>query len=41
MRWKPFQEKMGQQLVKMQKRKKKHVSDYSTVSIDDMKTKKK
>ena len=32
---------MRKQLVKIWKKKKKHVSDFSTLSIDDMKTKQK
>ena len=38
---KPFNEKMREQLVKMWEKKKKHVSDFSKLSIDDMKRKKK
>ena len=38
---KPFNEKMREQLVKIRKKKKKQVSNFSTHSADDMKTKKK
>ena len=36
-----FNEKMHEQFVKIWKKKKKHVSAFSTLSIDDIKTKKK
>ena len=35
---KHLNEKMREQLVKICKEKKRHVSDFSTLSIDDMKT---
>ena len=38
---KPFHEKMRKQLVKYGKNKKKHVYDFSTLSIENMKIKKK
>ena len=38
---KPFNEKMRKQLVQIWEKKKKHVSSFSTLSTDDMKTKKK
>ena len=37
----PFTEKLHKQLVKTLKKRKNHVSNFSTRSIDDMKTKKK
>ena len=37
---KPFNEKMCEKLVKIWKESKKHVSVFSTLSINDMKTKK-
>ena len=37
---KPFNEKMREQLVKIWKKKKKYVSDFLPLSMDDMKTKK-
>ena len=37
----PFTEKLHKQLVKTWKKRKNHVSNFSTRSIDDMKTKKK
>ena len=38
---KPFNEKMRKQLAKIYIKKKKYVSDFSTLSIDDTKTKRK
>ena len=38
---KPFNKKMGGKLIKIWKKRKKHVSDFSTLSNDGMKTKKK
>ena len=38
---KPFNEKMCEQLIKIWKKSKKHVSDFSTLSSDGMKTRKK
>ena len=38
---KPFNEKMREQLVKIQKKEKNHGRDFSTLSMDDTKTKKK
>ena len=37
---KHLNEKMREQLVKICKERKRHVSDFSTLSIDDMKTEK-
>ena len=38
---KPFNKKMREQLVKTRKEKKIHASNFSTISVDDMKTTKK
>ena len=37
---KPFTEKMREELIKIWKKSKKYVSDFSALSIDDMKAKK-
>ena len=38
---KPFNKKMREQLVKTRKEKKIHASNFSAISVDDMKTTKK